>query len=115
MGHPPAGVAARLGRKVAIKVVKQEFGARFQREARAISALNHRHVCTLYDIGPNYLVMELIDGETLAERLRRGPLPLGEVLRYGAEISEVLAAMSGVRHTSSPEARHWSSYRPASQ
>jgi eukaryotic-like serine/threonine-protein kinase len=92
MGEVFRAVDTRLGRGVAIKVVKQEFGARFQREARAISALNHRHVCTLYDIGPNFLVMELIDGETLAERIRRGPLPLADVLRYGAEIAEALAA-----------------------
>ena len=58
----------RLGRPVAIKVCLEAFSARFEREARSIAALNHPHVCTLYDIGPNYLVMELVEGETLAER-----------------------------------------------
>src|SRR5712691_223201 len=54
----------RLGRAVALKVVHERFSARFEREARAISALNHPHICTLYDIGPNFLVMELVEGET---------------------------------------------------
>ena len=59
----------RLGRPVAIKVCLEAFSARFEREARSIAALNHPHVCTLYDIGPNYLVMELVEGETLASVL----------------------------------------------
>ena len=92
MGEVFRAVDTRLGRKVAIKLVKHEFITRVQREARAISALNHRHVCTLYDIGPDFLVMELIDGETLVDRLRVGPLPFEAVLRYGAEIAEALAA-----------------------
>ena len=66
---------SRLGRDVAIKIAGARFSARFEREARAIAALNHPHICTLYDVGPNYLVMELLEGETLAARLRRGPLP----------------------------------------
>lgn len=64
----------RLGRTVAIKVSREEFTSRFQREARAIAALNHPHVCMLYDIGPGYLAMEFIEGETLADRLARGRL-----------------------------------------
>lgn len=82
----------RLNRTVAIKVVQQQFGVRFEREARAISSLNHPHVCTLYDIGPNYLVMELVEGETFAARLEKGKLPVELVLQYGAEIADALAA-----------------------
>jgi Tol biopolymer transport system component len=92
MGDVFRAVDTRLDRKVAIKLVKPEFITRFEREARAISALNHRHVCTLYDVGPNFLVMELIEGDTLVDRLRAGPLPFEEVSRYGAEIAEALAA-----------------------
>ena len=53
-----------------------EFSARFEREARAISSLNHPNICTLHDVGPNYLVMELVEGETIAARLKQGPLPI---------------------------------------
>src|ERR1700683_4578259 len=81
----------RLGRTVAIKTSHERFSDRFEVEARAISALNHPHICTLYDVGPNYLVMELVEGETLAARLKQGPLPPVEVLRYGVEIAEALA------------------------
>ncbi len=81
----------RLGRKVAIKTSDERFTSRFETEARAISALNHPHICTLYDVGPNYLVMELVEGETLAARLKQGPIPLAETLRYGAQIAEALA------------------------
>ena len=65
MGEVFRAVDTRLGRTVAIKVVHQQFDARFEREARAISSLNHPHICTLYDIGPNYLVMEYIEGAPL--------------------------------------------------
>ena len=92
MGDVFRAVDTRLDRRVAIKLVKPEFIARFEREARAISALNHRHVCTLYDVGPNFLVMELIEGETLVDRVRAGPLPFDAVVRSGAEIAEALAA-----------------------
>jgi predicted Ser/Thr protein kinase len=85
------GLDTRLDRKVAIKISAQQFSGRFEREARAISALNHPHICTLYDVGPNYLVMELVEGETLAARLRKGPLHMELVLRYGAEIADALA------------------------
>src|SRR5579862_6269409 len=68
----------RLGRDVAIKVSAQQFTDRFEREARAIAALNHPNICILHDIGPNYLVMELIEGPTLAERIQRGPMVLEE-------------------------------------
>jgi eukaryotic-like serine/threonine-protein kinase len=82
---------SRLGRDVAIKIAGARFSARFEREARAIAALNHPHISTLYDVGPYYLVMELLEGETLASRLCRGALPLDEILRYGNQISDALA------------------------
>ena len=66
---------SRLGRDVAIKVSAEQFSERFDREARAIAALNHTNICHLYDVGPNYLVMEIVEGQTLA-----GPLPLNEAL-----------------------------------
>ena len=82
----------RLGRAVAIKFAAKEFSGRFLAEARAVAALNHPHVCTLYDVGPNYLVMELLEGGTLAQRLRSGPLPVPQVLQYAIEIAEALTA-----------------------
>ena len=82
----------RLGRFVAIKLLDDRFSARFEREARAVAALNHPNVCTLYDIGPNYLVMELIEGDSLATRLVRGPLERDLVVRYGIQIADALAA-----------------------
>ena len=92
MGSVYRAVDTRLGRKVAIKICAQQFSGRFEREARAISSLNHPHICTLYDIGPNYLVMELAEGETLAARLKKAPLPTELVLRYGAQLADALAA-----------------------
>ncbi len=92
----------RLGRPVAIKVIRGErtqrpdFQIRFQREAQATAALNHPHICTLYDVGEQegapYLVMEYVEGQTLAARLREGPLPLDQLLHRAAEISQALAA-----------------------
>jgi eukaryotic-like serine/threonine-protein kinase len=92
MGRVYKARDTRLDRPVAIKVVPNEFSNRFEREARAISGLNHPHICTLYDVGPDYLVMELVEGETLADRLRQGRLPMEAVLRYGAQIADALAA-----------------------
>jgi Tol biopolymer transport system component len=92
MGVVYRGVDTRLNRPVAIKTVDEQFTDRFDSEARAISALNHPHVCTLYDVGPGYLVMELLEGDTLASRLQRGALPVAAVLRYGAQIAAALAA-----------------------
>jgi TolB-like protein len=91
MGEVFRAVDTRLGRAVAIKIVDPQFVARFEREARAISSLNHPHICTLYDIGPNYLVMELLEGGTLAARLKNGPLPQEEALRYASQIASALA------------------------
>ena len=76
MGEVFRAVDTRLGRAVAIKIAQKQFSARFEREARAISSLNHPNICTLYDVGPNYLVMELVEGETIAARLKSGPLPI---------------------------------------
>ena len=70
----------RLGRDVAIKISAHQFSSRFEREAKAVASLNHPNVCTLYDVGPNYLVMELIAGPTLAGRIARGPVPVEEAL-----------------------------------
>jgi Tol biopolymer transport system component/predicted Ser/Thr protein kinase len=96
----------RLDRSVAIKILPAELAQhaqlrlRFEREARAISQLNHPNICTLYDVGDNYLVMELLEGETLADRIDRGALPLPEVLKYGVEIAEALgrAHRAGIVH-----------------
>jgi eukaryotic-like serine/threonine-protein kinase len=102
MGEVYQARDTRLDRKVAVKVLAPElendpdFRARFEREAKAISALNHPHICGLYDIGrehdTEYLVLELLEGETLAARLERGPLPLAQVLRFGIEIADALEA-----------------------
>jgi Tol biopolymer transport system component len=92
MGQVYRAVDTRLNRPVAIKIAREQFGERFGREARAIAQLNHPHICTLYDVGPNYLVMELVAGETLATRLEKGALPLDSVLRYGVQIADALAA-----------------------
>ena len=92
----------RLGRLVAIKQInprhgdRDDFQVRFQREARATAALSHPHVCTLYDVGSqdgaSYLVMEYVEGPTLASRLREGPLPFDQITRCGVEIAQALAA-----------------------
>src|SRR5689334_20617735 len=91
MGRVFRAVDTRLGRRVAIKVLATDHGHRFDREAHAISSLNHPNICTLYDVGANYLVMELIEGQTLADRLKRGKLSIPETLRHGAEIADALA------------------------
>ena len=77
----------RLGRDVAIKVSAERFSERFEREARAIAALNHPNICQIYDVGPNYLVMELVEGDNL-----KGPLPLANALRIAEQIAEALEA-----------------------
>ena len=110
MGEVYRAHDARLGRDVAIKVLSPhlaatpEVRARFEREARTISQLSHPHICALYDIGRqgevDYLVMELLDGETLAHRLEKGPLPVSEVLSLGVQIADALdkAHRAGIVH-----------------
>jgi Tol biopolymer transport system component len=92
MGEVFRATDTRLGREVAIKVSQEKFTDRFEREARAIAALNHPNICTLHDIGPDYLVMELLEGETLAARLKRGRLPMEQAIQYGAQIASALSA-----------------------
>ncbi|MGO9257249.1 MAG: protein kinase domain-containing protein [Bryobacteraceae bacterium] len=78
MGEVYKARDTRLDRMVAIKTAKENFSDRFQREAKAIAALNHPHICILYDVGPNYLVMEYVEGQPL-----RGPLPFDKVVDHG--------------------------------
>jgi Tol biopolymer transport system component len=84
-----------LGRVVAIKISSEKFSDRFEHEARAVAALNHPNICHLYDVGPNYLVMEFVEGETL-----RGPLPLERAIEYAGQILEALDAAhrKGITH-----------------
>ncbi len=87
MGEVYKARDTRLGRDVAIKISAEQFSERFEREARSIASLNHPNICHLYDIGPNYLVMELIEGEPL-----QGPLPLDQALDYAHQIADALVA-----------------------
>ncbi len=110
MGEVYRARDTRLDRTVAIKVLPQhladtpEARQRFEREARAVSALNHPHICTLHDVGSQdgteFLVMEYLEGETLAARLEKGPLPLEQVLKLGIEIADALdkAHRQGIIH-----------------
>jgi tetratricopeptide (TPR) repeat protein/predicted Ser/Thr protein kinase len=100
MGEVFRAVDTRLGRTVAIKTTREQFSVRFEREARAIASLNHPHICTLYDVGPNYLVMELVEGETLAALLQRGPLPVKTAVLYASQIVGALveAQAKGIVH-----------------
>jgi eukaryotic-like serine/threonine-protein kinase len=82
----------RVGRDVAIKISAERFTERFSREAHAIAALNHPNICTLYDVGPDYLVMELIEGPTLADRIKKGPLAIEEALEIARQIAAALDA-----------------------
>src|SRR5271163_2300298 len=110
MGEVYRALDTRLDRTVAIKVLAShlssspELKQRMEREGRAISSLNHPHICHLYDIGSqngtDYLVMEFLEGETLAERLRKGAMPLAEVIKIGIAVAEALAVAhrSGIVH-----------------
>jgi Tol biopolymer transport system component len=110
MGEVYRARDSRLGRTVALKVLADavaanpDFHTRFEREARAVAALNHPHICTIHDVGRHegidYLVMELVEGETLSARLHHGPLPLDLALRYGTEIADALdkAHRAGIVH-----------------
>ena len=90
----------RMGRDVAIKVAAERFSDRFSREVHAIAALNHPNICTLYDVGPNYLVMELVEGPTLAERIKEGAIPVDEALAIANQIADALEAAheKGITH-----------------
>ena len=79
-------------RKVAIKVSAEQFSGSFEREARAISALNHPHICTLHDVGPNYLVMELVEGDTLRDWLKRD-LPVERSVEVARQVRGRFAAL----------------------
>ena len=85
MGRVYKAVDTRLGRTVAIKMLHGGHSQRFEREAQVIAALNHPHICTLYDVGPDYLVMEYIEGAPI-----RGPLSAGEAVRLAIQIAEAL-------------------------
>jgi serine/threonine protein kinase/Tol biopolymer transport system component len=110
MGEVYRARDTRLDRTVAIKVMPQglsanaEFRERFEREARAISAISHPHICALYDVGHDgateYLVMEYLEGEALADRIARGPLPTSQIVRIGSQIAEALqkAHRAGITH-----------------
>ncbi len=91
MGQVFRAVDTRLGRPVAIKIANERFSSLFEREGRTISSLNHPHICTVYDVGPNYLVMELVEGETIAARLRSGPLPVKTAHLYASQTVAALA------------------------
>src|SRR5262245_57854301 len=100
MGEVYRACDTRLERTVAIKILPREMSSdalrkqRFEREAKTISNLNHPHICVLHDVGSqdglSYLVMECLEGETLAKRLEKGPLPLEQVLKFGAQIADAL-------------------------
>ena len=102
MGEVWRGKDTRLDRSVAVKILPAAFAEdeerrqRFEREAKAISSLNHPHICTLFDVGhegdAHFLVMELLEGEVLADRLQKGPLPLDQVVKLGAQVAEALSA-----------------------
>jgi serine/threonine protein kinase len=110
MGEVYRASDTRLGRDVAIKILPKEMCAdpvrkqRFEREAKTVSSLNHPHICTLHDVGSqdgvDYLVMECVEGESLAKRLEKGPLPLEQVLNYGAQVADALdkAHRAGIVH-----------------
>ena len=92
MGRVYQAQDTRLGRAVALKISRVEFNARFEREARAVAALNHPNICTIHDVGPNYLVMELVEGPTLSNLIKQGPIPLEEALRIARQIADAFEA-----------------------
>src|SRR6202162_2112272 len=110
MGEVYRARDTRLDRVVAIKILpshlsdQSELRERFDREARTMASLNHQHICVLHDVGhqdgTDYLVMEYLEGETLAQRLPKGPLPIEHVLRYAIEIADALdkAHRKGITH-----------------
>jgi len=110
MGEVYRARDTRLERSVAIKILPEQLSKdptrkqRFEREAKTISSLNHPHICTLHDIGSqdgiDYLVMECVEGETLAKGLEKGPLSLDQTLKYGAQVADALdkAHRAGIVH-----------------
>jgi len=100
MGEVYRARDTRLNRDVAMKFSAERFTERFEREAQSIAALNHSNVCHLYDVGPNHLVMELVEGPTLAERIKQGPIPLEETLAIARQIADALEAAHerGITH-----------------
>ena len=81
-----------MGRDVAVKVSAERFNDRFSREVHAVAALNHPNICHVYDVGSDYLVMELVEGRTLAERIKQGAVPLPEALKISRQIGDALEA-----------------------
>src|ERR1700756_5342639 len=110
MGEVYRARDTRLDRTVAIKILpahlslNPELNARFEREARAVSSLNHPHICHLYDVGSQagtaFLVMEYVEGESLADRSNKGPLPLKRLMEFGIQIAEAIATAhrAGILH-----------------
>jgi Tol biopolymer transport system component/predicted Ser/Thr protein kinase len=92
MGEVYKARDTRLDRIVALKVSKAEFTERFSREARTVAQLNHPHICTMYDVGPNYLVMEFVDGAPLVSDTKPGPMPVEKALEYAGQILDALDA-----------------------
>ncbi len=82
----------RMGRDVALKIAAEQFSERFDREVRAVAALSHPNICTIHDVGPNYFVMELVEGPTLEDRIKQGPIPLEEALVIARQIADALEA-----------------------
>ena len=86
MGEVYRARDARLNRDVAVKVSSEQFSERFEREAKSIAAMNHPNICQIYDVGPNYLVMELIDGAPIVSRKDPKALPPADALRIAAQM-----------------------------
>ena len=100
MGEVYRARDSRLNRDVALKVSASRFNERFTHEARAVAALNHPNICSLFDVGPDYLVMELVEGVTLAERVAKGPVPVDEAMDIARQIAAGLEAAheKGITH-----------------
>jgi serine/threonine-protein kinase len=92
MGEVYRALDPRMGREVAIKISAERFSGRFEREVRAVAALNHPNICQVYDVGPNYLVMELVEGPTLADLIKGGALSLEDALPIARQIGDALEA-----------------------
>src|SRR5258708_3660700 len=91
MGEVYRATDTRLPREVAIKTSKQQFSERFAREAKVIASLNHPNICTLYDVGPDYLVMEMIEGPTLSDLIKNGAMSLTHSSAIVHQVADALA------------------------